>query len=392
MPLTRHLYEIDEVVSALQVCLRSSWIRVIFWLWELVVSEETDLALTALREVWLTHGGGHDPTLIQLPEPTTPEDWCRLTMRIFHAVKAAGSLNAIRFLADAATRPVRPNVTPTAKTATIAARRRAGATAFVESCQSNEEQLDSTEAACFWISLDSACRQGAYYNAFWLLQAAQPVMCADTIWPALRIAATPRGLTDTITALQTAATPQPTQQLLHQAAAVLILCKHSSERTLMIAPDPPDIRSPMRMWAEYSALLGRRKARMYDIPSSALHSNTTRGAMPRKYTNIEEVRDPLALLSEGCAWWRAACRAAGAEEDETGALAFPDDDALEKFVDQHFPDDVPDEWSTVDQQRSHGRGCAEDPAPSPPAPQIRTELLPRRAWLCGIHVPGFKGL
>jgi hypothetical protein len=34
-----------------------------------------------------------------------------------------------------------------------------------------------------------------------------------------------------------------------------------------------------------------------------------------------------------------------------------DDESKETFYETHFPDDIPDEWSLEDQQKSHGIGC-----------------------------------
>jgi hypothetical protein len=74
-------------------------------------------------------------------------------------------------------------------------------------------------------------------------------------------------------------------------------------------------------------------------------------------------------------------------EEETGAVQFLDDDSLEKFYELYFPDDIPDEWSTVDQQKSHGRGCLEKATPSPlPELAIREEMVSVMAWNIGIHV------
>jgi hypothetical protein len=38
-------------------------------------------------------------------------------------------------------------------------------------------------------------------------------------------------------------------------------------------------------------------------------------------------------------------------------VCFPNDDVLERFYEEFFPNDIPDEWSAADQQKSHGRGC-----------------------------------
>ncbi len=50
--LTRNLYELDEVVAALQLCLRTVNQQAYFWAWELYISEEN---LHVLQESWLAH-------------------------------------------------------------------------------------------------------------------------------------------------------------------------------------------------------------------------------------------------------------------------------------------------------------------------------------------------
>lgn len=384
MPLTRHLYELDEVVAALQLCLRNGWSRALFWTWELVVSAEEDLAKKTLLESWLRWGGGHDPSLLTLP---SPPNWILLTLRIMAAIRAAASLTAERFLNATATMPVRPHVTPKPRSPRAAQRRNQRAAAFVAILDPAEE-ISTDDARRFWISLDAACRQQSRTDAMWLLQAAQPVLSADAIWSALTIAS--RGGAPTAAAIATlraAASPHPIQQILHQAAAVLLLCTPTPEREALLSPPRPPTAFHERDWAEWTANVGRRKARVHAIPVDALHRETTRGSMEFKYTNIGDVREPVAALAEGCAFWRAALAAAGIEEDsETGALAFPDDDTLEAFYDKHFPDDIPDEWSAADQLKSHGRGAAAAAPAPPPAIQIREERLCQRAWNCGIHV------
>jgi hypothetical protein len=120
----------------------------------------------------------------------------------------------------------------------------------------------------------------------------------------------------------------------------------------------------------------------------ALHRETTRGRLSSKYTNISEVRDPVASLFEGCTWWQRTLREIGAsQDDETGAVVFPDDDVMESFYSTHFPDDIPDEWPSIYQFRGHGRGVAET-ATDPHHLSVRDTLVERRFWNAGIHVPG----
>lgn len=386
MPLTRHLYELDEVVSALQTCLRNGWPRAPFWTWELLVSHEWVLARKTLRDTWLHHGGGYDPALVSL-QPTddaTDTTWLDLTLRVGHAVRAARGLTAAEMLRRTSSLSVRPDVTPLPRGAAAAQRRASRSAAFTAALDPAED-LPATEAAEWWISLDAACRQGSRTNAVWLLQAAQPFLSADGIWAALRTAAR-GGLGPTIASLERAATADlhPTQQLLAQTNAVLLLCAHGQEERdsfLSTAVAKQGRGFWLTEWTRWNTLVGRRAARIYGIPAEALHAETTRGAMSRRFTNIGDVREPKALLLEGCAYWRAAATAAGiTEDDETGAILFPSDDVLESFSDEQFPDDIPDEWSGGDQEKSHGRGCAEAAPPAPPPLCLREEPVSQRVW------------
>lgn len=388
MPLTRHLYELDEVVSALQTCLRNGWPRAPFWMWELLVSEEAELAHTTLRDAWFRYGGAFDPTVLA----TT--DWLSLTLRIAQAIKSARSCDAAMLLARTTALPVRPDVTPLARTPAAARRRTERSAAFVAALDPDED-IPRTEAAEWWISFDSACRQGSRTNAVWLLQAAAQQISASGIWAALRIAAR-AGLGPAIEALRTAVqdTPHPQQQILAQTNATLLLCANAEERERMLCV-PTDL--PMRFWrdewARWEANVGRRATRIYCIPVDALHRETTRGSMSRRFTNIGDVREPLLILLEGCTFWRNAAAAAGiTEEEDTGAVLFPTDEELEAFYDKHFPDDIPDEWSGTDQAKSHGRGCAETAPPPPPPLSIREEPVSQRVWHMAIGVRSPKKL
>lgn len=391
MTLTRHLYELDEVISALQTCLRLGWPRAHFWLWELLQSDEVTAALSTLRRTWLLWGAPYDPT-IPTETPTEPAAWLTLLVRIQTAIKEAGSLTAERFLNLTAAMPERLHVTPSTRRHRILQRRHAGASSFLATLDPMES-IDRKEAGAWWTSLDAAARHGSRTDTLWLLQAAQPILSADAIWGALRQSAR-GGTRPTVNLLCDASGPDPESQLLHQAAAALLLCLRGPDARAgaLTRSSTPAAQHLLRDWLSLDEVVGRRAARRHAIPVEALHKETTRGSMSRRFTNIGHVREPVASLSEGCAWWRSACLAAGAElDEETNSLAFPSDEALENFVDAHFPDDIPDEWSRADQEKSHGRGCAEI-APLSPSITVRMEPVEPGAWAWGIHVPGVKKL
>ncbi len=385
MPLTRHLYELDEVVSGLQVCLRNRYGRAVFWLWELVVSDEAELALNTIRDIWLRIGGGYDPAIASM-NPTTPEEWIALVLRVMEASKATGSCTAEKLLAKTATATERRMVTPPPKTLRAAHRRRERSAAFVASLDP-AETLD--HAADWWICLDASCRQSAISDAIWLLQAVQNPLSADAIWSALRVAS--RGGPATATAIQTlqaAASPHPTSQILHQTAAILLLCCRTNQRneTMLVTPIVL-VGHYIRGWTSWTDVVGRRAARIHEIPTEALHVGTTRGSLDARFTNVPDLREPVPILNEGCRWWRNTIRSAGAVEDtDTDTLYFPDDDAYEAFMDTYFPDDIPDEWSLQEQQKSHGRGCASKAPPAPVSIPIREEIHEHIDWMIGIGI------
>lgn len=398
MPLTRHLYEMDEVVSALQVCLRTNSCRALFWIWELVQSEEASLAFRTINDAWLLWGGGYDPSIVSVGEATSPDIWIVHMMRVQRAIQMAGRRNALRLLNEVAAMPGRPNLTPPAATAARQARRTKGAAAFVASLDP-AETLDRNEAASFWISLDSACRQKSVVDALWLLQAATPILSADAIWSAICIATrsslslAPGTPGTPLAVLQAAATPHPESQLLHQAAAILLLS--SSNRDTMIEAPLCSTRPPppvfVKDWETWTMDLGRRAARRYAIPDAALHSKTARGQITAAYTNIADIREPVSGLPVGCAWWRRVCAEMGLTSDPlSGACYFPNDDVLESFYDRFFPDDIPDEWSAADQCKSHGPGhdfLESQSQSQPPSVIIRDEPAGRRQWNYSIRVP-----
>lgn len=362
-PLTRNLYSMDEVVSALQISLRSGNGRAFFWLWELAVSLEAPAALATAHDAWLLWGGGYDPFLLTLPVPTIGPAAHTLMWRVQNAIQAAGSLNAQRLLAETADLEEPPPLVPQPQSAQPLP-------PTPPSPPPPDNDDDPDYGPPLWTALHRAVQTQSRRTALWYLQAATAALCPDTIWLFLTTLAAPNPLLKTaITTIYRHATPHPESQLLHQVTALLILCDPTP--TVLTPPQkPPASTLVCRDWDTWMARVGRRAARVHAIPPSALHQGTTRGALSAAYTNVGELRDPGPALLTGCSFWQTATAAAGAVYDPTAdTLRFPDDDALETFYERHFPDDIPDEWSLADQYKSHGPGCAET-APPPPMAAI----------------------
>lgn len=101
--------------------------------------------------------------------------------------------------------------------------------------------------------------------------------------------------------------------------------------------------------AEWEGLLGRRGRRIYAIPCDCLSWTTSRGYATYQKHTLRELRGiSLAVLGEkGCAYWQRRLEEANPSKD---------DETFEAFMDEEFPDDIPDEWSKKDQEKSHGYG------------------------------------
>lgn len=304
MPLSRHLYELDEVTSALQTCLRKRWPRAHFWLWELIQSDEQDLAIDTLQNAWILYGRDFQA----VDQPTDQESWILLLRRIEQDIQKTKH-DAVFYMLN----------------------------------RTDEVSLDQEVTPTnFATQLKAACSENKKRVALRLLKEAIKILTNDEIDKIIG-----NGYDS----------EDPEIRLALQAGAVLALCpvpmpEKDNEKENDVAT--PYIR---RTWASWTPLIGTRKARIYEIPTEALTPTTTRGSLAVRYTNIGELRDPVPSLFEGCAWWRARLEEAGATQDEeTGAVVFQSDDALEAFYAAHFPDDIPDEWSLEDQLKSHGRG------------------------------------
>jgi hypothetical protein len=355
MPLTRHLYEIDEVVSALQTCLRRNWPRAHYWTWELVQSSEEALAFSTIYQTWLEYGGSRFYT--EMTQPKTALEWSRLVLHVRFACRTVFPALSLLNEAIAAQPPeieIAIPAAPTPKPFLTAAAKELG----------NLKKITR-----IWKMLQIAVSTKKVRTSLWILQALHPILSSDTIW--LAIAA----LSPAATWFRANATAHPESQILHQANALIAACVEPA----LLPEDAPAVEHYVRDWVKWTAVVGRRAARIHEIPTEALHRETTRGCIPSRYTNIEDVRDPAAELINGCTWWREQAAAMGIHTDE-GAVVFPSDDVLEAFYEQYFPDDIPDEWSARDQQKSHGRGCAETAPPPPPILAIREEPVDEDMW------------
>jgi hypothetical protein len=147
-----------------------------------------------------------------------------------------------------------------------------------------------------------------------------------------------------------------------RAVAVLHACYGTGTRKPSYS-EPSQITEAMKQWKETE---GRRSRREISVrPEARL-----------KETNLEEIRTPFIHL-KGCSYWDAAA-------DEMGGwdAILQNDSTKERFYELYFPDDIPDEWSTEAQEKSHR--CS----------QVAEDQLQRqmRSLFSGSKALGLQGL
>jgi hypothetical protein len=108
---------------------------------------------------------------------------------------------------------------------------------------------------------------------------------------------------------------------------------------------PVEIVASIEEWREK---LGRRARRVFPIPHECLYYGTKRGRISNKETTLKTLYSLSDKTLEGCPFWTRVI------EEEVPWL---EDDRKEAFYELYFPDDIPDEWSKQDQEKSHGYGC-----------------------------------
>jgi len=101
----------------------------------------------------------------------------------------------------------------------------------------------------------------------------------------------------------------------------------------------------IRRWI---GLTGRRSRRELAIPQECLYGLTQRGS--KRESTIPEIRriDDRILFEPAGSYWHQRLLEGGWTPGWTS------DDAMEQFYQTYFPDDIPDEWSSKDQEVSHG--------------------------------------
>ena len=317
MPLTRHWYESDEVASALYYCSsRRDCKETEFWCHEMICSGYSSEAISVLFESWIWQRG---PFFLSwlctgLAEETVTEDMIiQSALQLSAYSEWDNSLFAV--LCSTSVDRVTPRTPPFAN--------------------GLDEKM---------LYLYRALYQGKARSAWGMIKC----LLAEQrdVWTILR----EYGAHIDVRFQSCIVILERYEDLLGYRSdaytmvilclITLMLCLSDAKRNTSFAPCFKQERR--------SFVIGRKKSRLYAIPSVALYG-TKRGSTlctMNHFTGLYDVEKGI----KGCPFWdEVLC-----EYQRHGKWV--SDDAQTAFYDLYFPDDIPDEWSKEEKMKSHGAG------------------------------------
>lgn len=131
-------------------------------------------------------------------------------------------------------------------------------------------------------------------------------------------------------------------------ALALLACTEHISWTPVHYEISPILTTQIEEWKKCE---GRRKRRAFKIRIEAIQYGVKRANEPSQQSNLNEIREPFRYL-RGSPFWEGVLEDMGGKWN--GILR--NDDVKEAFFDLYFPDDIPDEWSKEDQEKSHTYG------------------------------------
>lgn len=323
--VSRHFYEIDEVFAALRWCMRQGRCKeALFWSVELLESELEERLREELYKNWLhLFGISCLSALFLLQEEDSLGTVYALT-RLPKERRDRSTLALVLLGASDTEQPDRASWFP-----------------------SLDFLFEEKECSLLERAFLSSVYQGKSRLAFDLsrpLWQKNPTRVFDLLHTLQLKKHNNSTLAECLTLLEL----QSVEPWLTRACAIAAVCLDKKRLAASLQPLQPQLPSEiLESLTEWRGLVGRRKRRIYSIPQECLYSLTKRGCLSNKVSTLSNLYNISSETLDGCPFWNRVI------EDEVPWL---DDDRKESFYEQYFPDDIPDEWSKQDQEKSHGWG------------------------------------
>jgi hypothetical protein len=343
MPLSRHFYSLDEVQAALlYTTSHCSTTESLFWCQELLLSGCVGETISTLFQSWLWNTGSMrlqwlvDASKTLASEELSEDDILLATYRLTYRTRRDNSLWNILVLTAQ-----NPNEMPdsvTRKTPIL------------------YPSLDEKE-----LYLIRAMYQGKARAAWWITRHISSARTWELLdWFAKNVHTTYQE--QYITCLEALKEydkllgyKSEEYDVIVLCAAVIMMCVQPEKQEESFHPQVNEIdKNNSQTLNEWSAAVGRRDRRIYQIPTSCLYGTTLRGTYKWSQNNLTQLYNVEKYLV-GCPFWDEVL-VEYADVDEKGAITWLNDDKMEAFYELYFPDDIPDEWSKKDKLKSHGDG------------------------------------
>jgi hypothetical protein len=322
---TRHFYEVEEVLLAMEWSIKRGRVKeAIFWCLELLESELQTLLVEKLYTIWIWHIGiGCLSALPLLKHLSTEKDILQIVCGLSCLPKEARDRSILVLLHYGAldtTEPDRTSHFPHLEPLFQELQCSMVEKAFLRSVYQGKARLAFDLSRPLW--------QENPRRVFTLLQQIQQqkqkndslaeiLRLLDESWPS-------------------------------RACAVASVCLESKRLKRSLLPLSCKIPSEVEeAISEWKNLTGRRKRRVFAIPSECLYRMTERGCLSNQQTTLKKLYELPVTSFESCPFWNRVM------EEEAPWL---NDERKEAFYELYFPDDIPDEWSKEEQEKSHGYG------------------------------------
>jgi hypothetical protein len=322
MPLTKSLYNQDEVLAALKWCLlRGRLQQTVFWSQECLDSNLISEFLQALVWVWLFGCGSASlgwisrlRLCLQKGQACTQSEYIDLVISLgFHA-KSRGDSSTLALLGMGLM-----NQSEEPNTITLMN--------FPQGLEDTPlaRALLQGKSDLAWSLLRPLWKTGAWEILTQVLTYKHP-HCAD-LFSLLKTSEN---------WMQSAWIPE--WEWCIRAFACATVCSHAIVILSEEAPPSLDLSSERLNYMD----LPMRRRRLYQIPLDCLYWMTRRGSLRVNQSNETELTGMLEDGFVGSRFWHTKMPV--------------DDESRETFYQTYFPNDIPDEWSRESRLMSHGQG------------------------------------
>jgi hypothetical protein len=333
MSLSRHFYALDEVHSALQYSsTRNDRAETLFWCNELLRSGCVSETISTLLESWLWNKGPfclswfHNAFSTLGGDECSEEDVllsayqlsCVSYLKRDHSLWSILALHALNVPCDR----VGPKTIPhpfTDDQEIYLVRAIVQGRAYCAWCMVQQMDWDRVQAILTWYSSCTSLKTClSYFDQY-----------------------------EKLLGYRT-----PEYDTVFRCLSIITVCLSPSQQEESFRSLPSLDTTSKSQIDHWDSLLGT-KARIYSIPQSALYGRTLRGRMRWTQSTVSQLNDIESYLI-GCPFWEEAISEYGTILKST--ILWNSDDDREAFYQRYFPDDIPDEWTKSEKNKSHGEG------------------------------------